>query len=108
MYSPDDPLIPFQVQVANLGDSALTSLAETADGLTWSIQDGAPVSLTAVEAVHELPDLPLLTLCIAFGIYAPLDAIRSDPAGLLGELAKMLATPEIIPECLRGPARHRA
>ncbi|MEU0236840.1 hypothetical protein ABZ234_04050 [Nocardiopsis sp. NPDC006198] len=58
--------------------------------------------------MHTLPAPALLALCIAFGIYAPLDAIRRDPVGLLGELAKRLATPEVIPECLRRSAHRRA
>lgn len=107
MPLPDDPMIPFGVQVVDhLADSStLTQLAETRDGLTWSVQNGAPIALTAVEAAHELPSPALLALCIAFGIYVPLDVVRSDPLGVIGELSKALVAPEVIPPRI---ARHRA
>lgn len=103
---PHDPTIPFSVQVVDhLTDSSgLTSLAETHDELIWSVRTGSPVALTVLDAA-DLPDPALLALCIAYGIYVPLAEFRRDPVGVIGELAKAIATPEIVPPRL---ARRRA
>lgn len=105
-FMPHDPTIPFAVQVVDhfTDSSGLTSLAETHDELIWSVQTGSPVALTALDAA-ELPAPALLALCIAYGIYVPLDAFRRDPVGVIGELAKAIATPDIVPPRL---ARRRA